>query len=721
MAVRRAWLRGLRAAGLGLTLLPGLVGAQAGRSGSVADAAALEPLDEAPDEVVVVRAERLREQPVVAGTLVLEGLALVQAAPLRLDEVLRVQGGAALFRRSGSAVANATIQGVALRPLAPNGAGRAEVRIDGVPQNDPFGGWVAWGRLDPLFLERADLVRGAAGAGTGPLALTGLVDLTEVRGGASAARLAAGSAGSVLAAGRAVIRPQDRSGTLVLMGLHDRADGLVPVAERWRGPVDLPAGHELSGLTAVATVGTEPEAPGGVLAVRASGLAERKGAGLPGGVSSTRGNDISLAWRRAGDRIEGRVILYGQQRRFANRTVTAAPGRTTVSTANDQFDTPASALGLTAQLAWPRLPGAPVLEADLRQASGETRERFRFLTSAPTRQRQAGGEQSWAGLSVRTGLIRLSGTPFELSGAARLDRWAHTGAVRIETDLATGAPVLTEFPADRSGSEPSGRLSLGWPQAGLTLHLARTIRLPSLNELHRPFRIGNDLTEANAGLDPERLDGADLVWTGEALGARLAATVWTTRLDGPVTNVTLGTGPGTFPRAGFLPAGGAYRERRNAGRIEASGLELSARWEGAGAGGSHRSWVTGGITAALTDATVDGGTLLPGLTGKRPAQAPEWTLGADLVARLGAGQAWEASLGLRAESGRFEDDLNARRLKSFAALDLGIARQIGPSRLALVVENATGAAIPVALAGDGTVSLTGQRRWRLELVWRGGD
>ena len=35
-------------------------------------------------------------------------------------------------------------------------------------------------------------------------------------------------------------------------------------------------------------------------------------------------------------------------------------------------------------------------------------------------------------------------------------------------------------------------------------------RLPTLNELYRPFRVGADATAANAALDPERLTGAGL-------------------------------------------------------------------------------------------------------------------------------------------------------------------------------------------------------------------
>lgn len=663
-------------------------------------------------QVVIVRAERLADTSPVPGTVVLDAVTLEQAPQQRLDGIIRAASGAGLFRRTGSAVANATIQGLGLRPLAPTGAGRAEVRLDGVPQNDPFGGWVAWGRLDPLFLDAVRLDRGGAGAGAGPLALTGAVDLVEARGGASAARLWAGDGGSRGAAARWSVEPGGAGGdgTLVLMGVHDRSDGVIPVAPRWRGPVDRPAGFELTALTATATVGRDPADGGGIVAARLSGFADRKGAGLAGGGSSTRGADASLAWRRSAGQLEGRVILYGQQRRLANRTATAGPGRGTVSFANDQFDTPASAVGLTGQLRLAALPGAPVLEADLRRADGETRERFRFLTDVPTRQRQAGGRQLWAGLAARIDPVPLGSTGLTAGGAVRLDHWAHSRGVRIETDLATGMAVLSERPADRDGIEPGGRMTLAAPALGLATHLYRTIRLPSLNELHRPFRVGNDLTEANAGLAPERLAGVDLVWQGRPGGVGLEAVVWSARLEGPVTNVTLGAGPGVFPRAGFLPAGGAYRERRNAGTITAGGVELRGRREG------RTVTVTGFWN--LTRARVDGGSQLPALTGLRPAQAPEWTAGLDLSWRPQPDGPWRAGLAVRAESDRFEDDLNSRRLDGFVATDVTLARRVGPVELVLVAENLTGAQVQTALAGDGTLSLAGGRTARLELRWQ---
>src|SRR6185503_19994603 len=61
-----------------------------------------------------------------------------------LDAALKQVPGLSLFRRDGALSANPTTQGVSLRSIAPSGAGRALVTLDGVPQNDPFGNWIIW-------------------------------------------------------------------------------------------------------------------------------------------------------------------------------------------------------------------------------------------------------------------------------------------------------------------------------------------------------------------------------------------------------------------------------------------------------------------------------------------------------------------------------------------------------------------------------------------------
>ncbi len=672
---------------------------------------ATEPV--ASPETIIVRADRITPLPPAPGTRVLTGAELVEAIPVRLDGVLRIEApGAGLFRRTGSQAANATIQGLSLRPLAPTGAGRAEVRLDGVPQNDPFGGWVVWGRLDPLFFDGVEVRAGIAGAGDGPFALTGSLDLQETRGsGPARARLSVAEGSTVTVSGRLPVRfpVAAGGGTLVLAGVHDRSDGTVPVDPAQAGAADIPAGHELSSVLAVATV---PLDQGAVLSGRMAVFSDRRGAGLVGGGSSTRGADASLALRFGTDRVEGRVIGWAQQRRFANRTVTAGPGRTATSTANDQFDTPASAIGVSLLLA-PVGAGSPQLSLEWRRASGETRERFRFLGPGPTRQRVAGGAADVTSLSVTVPPQALAGG-WALSGAVRADAWRLTQGSRIEQDLATGLDVLREAPADRDGIATSGRLIAAHPASGIWLGLGRSVRLPTLNELHRPFRIGNDLTEANAGLAPERLDGVELGWRRPAQGEGLSGsvTLWAARLEGPVTNVTLGAGPGTFPRAGFLPAGSVYRQRLNAGAIEAAGIEAAARWSSAG------GLVLAGSVAAGR-ARVDGGALLPALTGLEPAQSPQVAASLALTVPFGRDRLWQADAVVRAEGRRFEDDLNTRRLDGFVAVDLRLSRRTGAAQWFVAIENAGDARVETALSADGVVSLAGPRQLRVGVIWTG--
>src|ERR1700679_2469505 len=95
-------------------------------------------------ETVMVTAARLPE-PVGAAafsTTTLDSSELVQFD--QLDAALEQVPGLSLFRRSTSLNANATTEGVSLREIAPSGTSRALVMLDGVPLNDPFGGWVIW-------------------------------------------------------------------------------------------------------------------------------------------------------------------------------------------------------------------------------------------------------------------------------------------------------------------------------------------------------------------------------------------------------------------------------------------------------------------------------------------------------------------------------------------------------------------------------------------------
>jgi outer membrane cobalamin receptor len=115
---------------------------------------------EAPASITVLDQESIRETP---GT--------------NLDDRLRQVPGFSLFRRSSSVVANPTTQGVSLRASGSSGASRTLVLWDGIPINDPFGGWVYWTRIDPSYIDRVEIDRGASTSLFGDRAMGGTISL----------------------------------------------------------------------------------------------------------------------------------------------------------------------------------------------------------------------------------------------------------------------------------------------------------------------------------------------------------------------------------------------------------------------------------------------------------------------------------------------------------------------------------------------------------------
>jgi outer membrane receptor protein involved in Fe transport len=90
-----------------------------------------------------------------------------------VDDALKASAAFSLFRRTNSLMAHPTAQGVSLRNLGPSGAGRTLVLLDGVPLNDPFGGWVTWTKIPRLTLSGAEIVRGGGSSAWGSAALGG--------------------------------------------------------------------------------------------------------------------------------------------------------------------------------------------------------------------------------------------------------------------------------------------------------------------------------------------------------------------------------------------------------------------------------------------------------------------------------------------------------------------------------------------------------------------
>jgi outer membrane receptor protein involved in Fe transport len=652
----------------------------------------------AAEEIVIV-APRLPEAP---GEAAYSAFAIDEASlenAIRLDDALRAAPGVSLFRRNDSGAANATTQGLSVRGIAPSGAGRALVTLDGQPINDPFGGWVLWGALPPETIAGAVVLRGAGAGPYGAGALTGAVMLEERRGQGASFSLEGGEDGYFRAAG--VGEAQNDAFSLMLAAATQRSDGWIPVREG-RGAADTEVAFE----TASAVARAQWRGDGLVFAARLAGFADERSAGLVGADSASDSASLSFTLADPAGPLAWRVQAWAIGSDFANTSVSVAPDRSSTTPANDQTSTPALGWGGNAALRWTNEDSGVEIGADLRTADGETRERFLFSGGQFTRSRVAGGRTLTAGAYVEA--WRGAG-PWLFSGGARIDQYRAFDGRRVERNLLTGAPTLVFMPEDAETTAPTARLAVrrSFGETFFRSAVYAGFRPPTLNELHRPFRVGNDVTEANAALEPERLVGADLGVGGDHDDWSWDAGLFVTRLDDAIVNVTLGAGPGVFPPGVFVPAGGAYRQRQNAGRIEAAGIEAEAR----GAWGETLSW-----RAALlyTDARVDGAAAAPALTGLRPAQSPEWSATAGLAWR--AGDATTLSADLSYESARFEDDLNSRELSPATVLDLRLEQRIAEGALIYAaLDNALDADVETAETATGIESFGPPRAIRVGL------
>ncbi|MGV8929718.1 MAG: TonB-dependent receptor [Brevundimonas sp.] len=645
---------------------------------------------------IIVTAARL---PPAAGEAAFSVIRLNEAdlrAEQRLDEALAAVPAVSLFRRTSSLSANPTTQGISLRAIAPSGAGRTLVTLDGVPLNDPFGGWVIWSQVPTESLSGLDIIRGSGAGPYGAGALTGVIQLRERGTGAVLDASISERGGARLgASGASDLGPA----RIVASGLYETSDGYVPVRGSDAGAADRPLDLE------VRAAALRVDVPIGETAVslRAGAFDETRGSGVENSRASTSGSVISAtaALQPRADRTGWRLQAWRRESDLSNTFVAVADDRSTASLAASQDETPAVGWGANAALRHLTVSGIARVEwelgADARFNEGETRERFRNLGAGFTRSRVAGGENSVAGLYAEGS---WQSGPALIAGGMRYDVWSSRAGRRLERDLATDVPTLDESDPDRSGGVFSARLGarreLG---SGHALRLAgySGFRPATLNELHRPFRVGNDLTEANAALDPERLTGIEAGWAWSGDRTSLTATAFWNEIEDAIVNVTIGAGPGVFPRAGFVPAGGVLRQRMNAGTIEATGLEIDGRFE-----------VTGALSvrAALsaTDARVDGGALAPQLTGLRPAQAPVWSATAGLDWRASDRLALAADL--RWESRRFDDDLNSRTLDAAGTIDVRADWAINDATtLWVAADNLFDAGVEVSATGTGVVGL----------------
>jgi len=626
---------------------------------------------------------------------------LQASASGRLEDALRDVAGFQQFRRTDSRAANPTSQGATLRALGGNASSRALVLLDGAPLADPFTGYVPWSALSPDRLAEVRITRGAGAGAFGAGALAGTIELISadpVSTPRVQGEIDYGERNSVAADG--VASAALGKAGISVFGRYDRGDGYFLVPAFQRGPVDIPARYSQG---SVGLHGVTPVADATRLLVDVLAFDDQRLQGLSGTSAEVKGFDTSA--RLVGDGAwRWEALGYLQLMNFTNAVAAVNTTRTVETPSLDEFDTPAAGWGGKLEVRPPLAGRAGELRlgVDLRDSTGHTHELSHYLAGAFSQLLNAGGHERIFG-----GFAEWAASPLPAVTAtlgARLDHWSIDGGEILASDVQTGAPTTDLQPADRGRWEPTARGGLAWdigPQARLRGAAYFGYRLPSLNELYRPFRVGADATAANSALSPERLKGVEAgVDVFPAANVRLGLTAFANRLDGAIANVTLGEGPGVFPQVGFVSAGGAYSQRQNLDAIVARGLEAEA----------HATWGAWRFDAswAYTHARDRAPGIAIALDGLPPAQTPTHQVSATLGFAPTAG-ALLAVTG-RYVSGQSEDDLDTRRLTGAATLDAvaewPVARGV---KLILRGENLANAQIESGISGTGLITLAGPR------------
>ncbi|MBA2635279.1 MAG: TonB-dependent receptor [Sphingomonas sp.] len=648
------------------------------------------PPPEPPQAAIVITARRLPE-PASDRAYSIERFdrsRLANAPSSQLDEVLKQVAGLQLFRRSDARSAHPTSQGVTLRALGGNASSRALLVLDGVPQADPFGGWVNWPAYDPAALEEIRVIRGGGSVIHGPGALAGVIAMSSGVAPGLEASAQAGSRGSQegrLHFGAAVGR-----GTLSLSGRAARGDGFVPVTSGTRGPADRTSPYREGNLRGQWVT---PVTGAVAFEASASGFIDQRERGLAFTGNRTDGADASLRLIGSGN-WRWTATGYGQWRQLTSSFASVDADRSASTRVALQDEVPSHAYGASAEVR-PPLEGAFELRlgGDARATKGQSRELYFYVSGEPTRRRRAGGETATAGIFAE---LSVPAGPLTLSGGARIDHWRISEGGLQERLLATGMTLRDDVYPARDGWLPTARLGAVLETSpGLTLRSAAYAgwRLPTLNELFRPFRAGADATAANPLLRPERLAGIEAGADYERNGVSLALTLFSNRLSGAIANVTLAEGPGVFPGVGFVGPGGEYRQRLNLEAIEVRGFEAS--------GAVHRGPWTLRAGASIIDAEVRAAGDAAPLDSLRPAQTPRIALNAGLEwTREGR----TAALLLRHVGRQFEDDSNQRSLGAATTIDAFTAWPIGEKlQIVFRAENLLGERVVAGIGSDGSI------------------
>jgi outer membrane receptor protein involved in Fe transport len=602
-------------------------------------------------EQVVVTAERAatRLDQTAANVAVLTSAELNSRSAVTLDDALRQVPGFTLFRRSNSFTANPTTQGASARGVGGSGASRLLVLEDGIPLNDPFGGWVFWDRVPRITLDRAEVLRGGGSALFGSDAFSGVVDLVT---------RTPNSLGSFESAGDSLnghdvqgqISRQFAKWTITADGENFGNDGAFVVASEDRGIIDTPATLQFNNgrvLVQRSLAGADSAFLSGSL------FSEQRNNGTSLQINSTHLGEISGGIDRTVGHNTLSARIYGSGEHYHQSFSVISADRN--SEALTRWQTvPSDQVGFSMNWSRPISSANLLVGTDGRFIHGQSDETV-FVANSPTSLVSAGGRSNLIGVFAQ--ISRTFNKRLRLSGGLRFDWWLNTdGFIRTAkpSDVSTAQTLLN--PHEETARSPRlGAIYDLAPQWQLTASAYEGFRAPVLNELYRSFRLGNILTLANDQLRAEHLYGGE---TGiRYLHKRLlvSGSFFQQNVENPVANVTRS-----------ITAALITRHRENLGSLRARGSDLDLLF--------ILPHIQMRIGYEYVHSVVSSFSMNPILVGKKIPQVPGQTA---TFSGTFTARAWTLVALVRTAGRQFDDDLNQFPLQSYSVTGVSISKQIG--------------------------------------------
>jgi outer membrane cobalamin receptor len=442
---------------------------------------------------------------------VLTGDSIEELPGVDLDDRLMIVPGFQLFRRSDSLVANPTTQGVSLRGLGSTGASRTLVLWDGIPMNDPFGGWVYWTRLDPEEMQRVEVTPSSSTSIFGDRAMGGVMALfSRAARGDSYLQYDHGSYGEQdLRTGFSeTLRHWAASADVRMF----TSDGYFIVPASLRGSVDQPAGSDwvAGNLRVDYFKGSQR------FFLRLDILAEHRNNGTEDQRNATGLGTVAGNYARAFGNNQISVLGWYTQEAF-RATFSSVNADRDSETITDRQTVPAQGGGAAAYWSYSRRHWKTLLGVDMERDDGWSTDRL------PTGTAIAGGHQIESGGFAQS---QFNAGPVSLFGGLRGDV------------PGTGGGIVS----------PSGGFALGHHRWRMHGAVWRGFRAPTLNELYRPFQVGSVLTEANPLLVPERVFGSETGAGFVGQKTRITLNLFRDSLDNLIGNETLSDTGGVILR-----------------------------------------------------------------------------------------------------------------------------------------------------------------------------